>query len=304
MQSIVESKWKEREDELLRKHGIRTESASSPGKTCEKSGNTNVDKIKSPSDTTIYAPALNRTPNNKVVVPFNEMPLRRQIIQPSNEGGFVNDRVAQFVDNMRLEDEIRCSAGQPRVRSEVVVQSTSKQPEMKDKTDEAKEVTTNLILNAERFRADISQPKGMGGDSNFFKGVRTVKEGEILEDDDFFHITCHVEQSITEKISKGEFIELDKLLVKDKFRRSGSDQQRLEFVNQDGHTYLAPVNDRDTKITVYANVNKLLGYMQLSIVNSTLVVLLKSGNMSTQLMLHLLTTSEKMWHTMISPSDK
>ena len=177
-------------------------------------------------------------------MPFNETPLRRQIIQPSNEGEFVNDWVAQFVDSMRLEDEIRRSAGQPRVRAEVVVPSISKQPETKDKTDEAKEVTTNLILDTERFRADISQPKGMGGENNFFKGVCTVKEGEILEDDDFFHITCHVEQSITKKFSRGEFVELDKLLVKDKFRRSGSDQQRLEFVNQDGHTYLAPVNDK------------------------------------------------------------
>ena len=49
------------------------------------------------------------------------------------------------------------------------------------------------------------------------------------------------------KIERGEFVELEKLLTKEKFR-SKNDEGRLEFYNKDGHTYLAPVS-REGKIT-------------------------------------------------------
>ena len=79
-----------------------------------------------------------------------------------------------------------------------------------------------------------------------FAGV-TNESGILLEDDEFFHITCHVDPVLRAKIERGEFVELEKLLTKEKFK-SRSDEGRLEFYNKDGHTYLAPVN-RKGKIT-------------------------------------------------------
>ena len=54
VQRLVDSRWKQKEEELLRKHRL------SVGSNSGKDGCSNNEKVKSPSDTTIYAPALHR----------------------------------------------------------------------------------------------------------------------------------------------------------------------------------------------------------------------------------------------------
>ena len=49
--------------------------------------------------------------------------------------------------------------------------------------------------------------------------------GEGLSDDDFFHITCHLEPTMIHKIENGEFVELEKLLPKDKLNKRGSEER-------------------------------------------------------------------------------
>ena len=39
-----------------------------------------------------------------------------------------------------------------------------------------------------------------------------------IMDDEFFHLTCHVDLNLKHKIERGEFVELDKLLTRDRFR--------------------------------------------------------------------------------------
>ena len=56
-----------------------------------------------------------------------------------------------------------------------------------------------------------------------------------------------VDPALISKIEKGEFVDLEKLVPKDKRRRS--DDNRLEWIHQDGGTFLAPVSDRANKIT-------------------------------------------------------
>ena len=51
--------------------------------------------------------------------------------------------------------------------------------------------------------------------------------GTGLSDDDFFHLTCHIDQSLKKKIENGEFVDLDKLLPKD-----NSFQSRLSVSNE------------------------------------------------------------------------
>ena len=62
--------------------------------------------------------------------------------------------------------------------------------------------------------------------------------GSGVSDDDFFHLTCHIEPSLIHKIEKGEFVELEKLLPKDKL--GGKEESRLEWVQRDGGTFLVP----------------------------------------------------------------
>ena len=69
--------------------------------------------------------------------------------------------------------------------------------------------------------------------------------GSGVSDDDFFHLTCHIEPGLIHKIEKGEFVELEKLLPKDKFAKG--DEGRMEWVHRDGGTFLVPAQ-RDSKI--------------------------------------------------------
>ena len=66
-------------------------------------------------------------------------------------------------------------------------------------------------------------------------------------DDKFFHLTCHVDQAVKQKIELGQFVDLDCLLPRTKMQIM-NDEQRMHFVNMDGATYWVPV-DRENKIT-------------------------------------------------------
>ena len=73
--------------------------------------------------------------------------------------------------------------------------------------------------------------------------------GQGVSDDDFFHPTCHINPTLIHKIERGEFVELEKLLPKDrsKLGRGSNDDNRLEWVHRDGGSFLVPAQ-RDGKI--------------------------------------------------------
>ena len=65
----------------------------------------------------------------------------------------------------------------------------------------------------------------------------------------FFHLMCHIDPNLIHKIEKGEFVELEKLLPKDKMGAK-TEENRLEWVQRDGGTFLVPAL-RDNKIGSY-----------------------------------------------------
>ena len=67
------------------------------------------------------------------------------------------------------------------------------------------------------------------------------------EDDEFFHITCHLDPSTKAKIEKGEFVDLEKLLPKDRYHKVNQDCA-MTLVNRNGLTYFVPA-DSGSKIT-------------------------------------------------------
>ena len=73
--------------------------------------------------------------------------------------------------------------------------------------------------------------------------------GSGVSDDDFFHLTCHIEPSLIHKIEQGEFVELEKLLPKDKLGNGkNNEESRLEWVQRDAGTFLVPAQ-KDNKIS-------------------------------------------------------
>ena len=135
-----------------------------------------------------------------------------------------------------------------------------------DQYEEARKKAERMIIEAEKFKEIIAEPPGEpimlpptvlvdnGGLDNLDKGAPLPavigSVGGGLTDDDFFHLTCCVDPVLISKIEKGEFVDLEKLLPKDK-RRKGSDN-RLEWIQgADGGTFLAPVSDRLNKINSF-----------------------------------------------------
>ena len=51
--------------------------------------------------------------------------------------------------------------------------------------------------------------------------INLLNIGSGVSNDDFFHLTCHIEPNLIHKIEKGEFVELEKLLPKDRLGGSG-----------------------------------------------------------------------------------
>ena len=233
-----------------------------------------INQVKSPSDTTLYAPALQNLTQKTMSVNFNRKAtdserIHREPIQKISEE-MVVDKISNFVESIRRSNEEAVGEPQPGTSDEAradlrrrnnntnQVASTVTVPQ-----NGARERADKMILDAERFKASINPP-GMYGDSynaNAYEirnmvdenlngptaGLAITNSMSSMSDDDFFHLTCHVDESLREKIEKGAYVDLERLLPKERgssFGASNEDNGRLEWVRRDGHTFLAPVNDK------------------------------------------------------------
>ena len=88
---------------------------------------------------------------------------------------------------------------------------------------------------------DIIEQIPVGQD--FMDFVRTLLEND---DDEFFHLTCHVDNQLKQKIDQGLFVDLERLLPKTRMQVM-NEEQRMQFVNKDGASYWIPA-ERETKI--------------------------------------------------------
>ena len=184
----------------------------------------------------------------------------KQIGVSGNEQTDMGNKIIEFISQIRQEGD-----GNRNV-------STSSE-EMMDTSDES-----DFIVGAEPEPGCSSDPAyGMEPrktTEDFAEEI--IKEGEKgkpqvysllgksadtnLIDQDYQMIDAHVDETMRQKIIKFEFIELSKLLPRNK-----SEDNRMEIVSKNGSTYLSPVSDRDNvqinsyskweqAFRVYANV--------------------------------------------------
>ena len=182
-----------------------------------KGKKTNKDKskvvprtVKSPSDTTIYAPALNLTPDKNTQQPGL-----------ATESQVVVRNVEEFLNGVRMEHdalsqmqslnivEVPQLELQPRPgpsQQVKMLQNPSPDEEVTQNwIDHARETAGQLLTNADQWKTRLDGPRGTGSIPLNYDQI----------DDQFFHITCHVDKSIKDKIEAGKFVELEKLLIKD-----------------------------------------------------------------------------------------
>ena len=123
------------------------------------------------------------------------------------------------------------------------------------------QVADQLLVQAEKFKARVEAPKGNFSDmlipydydglrSRFVRpeGLAPI-DSEILflrnldQDDEFFHVTSQIEPTLKTKIERGEFIELERLLPRDRNNRSGSEEinkQLFQLITQGTNNFLEP----------------------------------------------------------------
>ena len=210
--------------------------------------------IKSPSDTTIYTPALTK----------------RQV----NNTEETVDKISNFIENIRFGDSDTGRRQLTRVNDQSQPEINNAEDEVNELSDliegrrndstsqcsrepvadlpEAREATDRIILDAEKYKATIAPPKGM---QMFQEDLRPYFKSELElrrfvdTDDDFFHMTCHVEDSLKAKIQRGEFVDLERLLLQYR-NQLNNDRRPVEIVNVGGQTHIGTASQANTgKIT-------------------------------------------------------
>ena len=61
-------------------------------------------------------------------------------------------------------------------------------------------------------------------------------------------MTCYIDPLLIPKIEKGEFVDLEKLLPKDKLGSRSSSELKMEWIRSEEGTFLVPSTDRSNKI--------------------------------------------------------
>ena len=114
-------------------------------------------------------------------------------------------RVSDLVESIKSEieeefgDETGEDSQQNRTTSKVVV----------PRLQEAQKCSENAILQAEKFKATVADPPGKINLDIPIRNILKVNEpstqqvGMGVSDDDFFHLICHIDQSLKQRIEKG-----------------------------------------------------------------------------------------------------
>ena len=176
--------------------------------------------MKSPSDTMIYTPAFRKaintitsnSPNNRTqgFVDQNNMSVMEELAKVSGkekEDALMN-RIANFIETIRMSDD----------NEQNKEETLQKDQQLEDAVgyNEAKKRADAALLEAEKFKVTIVEPNAGKICQSYGLSVAPQNVGAGLSDDDFFHLTCHIDPTLMNKIEKGEFVELQKLLPKDK----------------------------------------------------------------------------------------
>ena len=97
----------------------------------------------------------------------------------------------------------------------------------------------NMVIQAENYKAEIA-PEG----GSLVDQIKDLLQSKA--DDEFFHITCHIDQNLRDKIQRGDYVDLEKLLVKNKNVKPASGK-RIMKERDDGVAYFVP-SEQDLKI--------------------------------------------------------
>ena len=243
--------------------------AKDDGKKTTNSPKTDRGRIKSPSDTTLYSPALRQVNEDLTDIPrilFDQTGMTSDKVgvlnseakqSKANPEDFnasasiqeISNQISKCIEGIRLQNEHLAwvsSDNQPGTSGANRESHDDAQSEHVKQMEEAKRKTDKLILDVEHFRATVDPPPSR------VQNQMTIQVDHNLDvDDQFFHITCHVDEALKGKIARGEFVALEKLLLKGKYggRPNAVNEHKLDLVYRDGQSFFIPSAASDIKIT-------------------------------------------------------
>ena len=163
---------------------------------CSKPNNTNC--LLSPSDSTIYENAVNRDRANDFSSDTdfddNSPPMQQRIS---------GVRVADIDDIDRLIAEERMKYVSLSTSGRQVQQSDERQNQVPGTSGARKQY--DPVVEAEKSKAVMENPPG-----------RSWFDSSFATDDQYFSFTSHVEDSIVKKAERGQFVNLARLLDRNK----------------------------------------------------------------------------------------
>ena len=160
----------------------------------------------------------------------------------------VINQISNFVEKLRVCHERSMSGGESDDKPSM--------SRVNREAEEARRISDKAILDAERFKAMVSKPppgkeliynKIDNSDESQSDLGRLLKYIQDNQDNKFYHVTCHVEAKLKQKIQQGEFVELETLIPKSRGQQLKEDERLQQFVTKGGFTYWAPP-ERENKI--------------------------------------------------------
>ena len=168
------------------------------------------------------------------------------------QGQMFDNQISNFIEGIRIQSAVVDA----RKTTPGGKAGTSSDP-MDQDVASGKEKATQLILQAEQYKAAVNNPPGTINDLNHVllqNREQNEERNEICgiqlnnnfnagavkldQDDEFFHVTCHLDPGLRAKIQKGDFVELEKLLPRTKGRNSNTG--RMDLVFREGRSYFMP----------------------------------------------------------------
>ena len=231
--------------------------------------------VKSPSDTTLYSPGLRKLSNTN-----NQREIQRTVtnqqqqydLQPTPNGANAIEKISNFVESIRLgsttggDTASKQKATYPRMvissemnssgkdqrrivhhnqaDSATPTTSTSRRYEENTGNEMDAERATELLLQAEKFklRNKFVTDEGLGPIDSEILFLRNFDQ-----DDEFFHVTSQIDPSLKAKIERGEFVDLERLLPRDRFssgiRGDDLNKQLFQLISQGTNSYLSPPSE-------------------------------------------------------------
>ena len=240
--------------------------------------------VKSPSDTTIYVPAFNAQLCNWLTQDNNQV-LQDHLVANTNRvqameiSNMTQPNGVQHEQSVDVINQIAKFIEGIRTGQEAIQPSTSAAPcaavgggdVEKSQLDLARERSSKMVVEAEQFWVSVNAPGNINicdmqlnkaydhsnqiGTAHGTVNPIVVNKGLDMEtvhqiggldvDDQFFHVTCHIEDSLREKIQQGEFVDLEKLLPK--HSRGSLNDNKMDLIYKDGHSYFV-LAQNDNKI--------------------------------------------------------